>query len=115
VVTFLYLRWVCKKLYPGYHHEGFLSMYGMLTGTISSGVLLLREVDPEFRTPASNNLILGSSFGIAFGFPLLLLVNFAAESMANSLITMAIAGAYMGVLLLVIFKAKKKHKHKTSC
>ena len=26
-------------------------MYGMLTGTISSGVLLLREIDPDFDTP----------------------------------------------------------------
>lgn len=108
VGTFLYLRWICKKLYPGYHHEGFLSMYGMLTGTISSGVLLLRELDPEFKTPASNNLILGSSFGIAFGFPLLLLVNFAAESLMNAVLTLAIAAAYMGVLLLVIFKVRKR-------
>ncbi len=108
VGTFIYLRWICNKLYPGYHHEGFLSMYGMLTGTISSGVLLLREVDPEFKTPASNNLILGSSFGIAFGFPLLLLVNFAAESLMNAVLTLVIAAAYMGFLLLVIFKARKR-------
>lgn len=110
VATFVYLLWLCKRLYPGYVYEGFLSMYGMLTGTISSGVLLLREVDPEFKTPASNNLILGSSFGIAFGFPLLLLVNFAAESTRNVIITMAIAFAYMLLLILVIFKAKKKKK-----
>ena len=110
VATFGYLLWLCKRLYPGYVYEGFLSMYGMLTGTISSGVLLLREVDPEFKTPASNNLILGSSFGIAFGFPLLLLVNFAAESTRNVIITMAVAFAYMLLLILVIFKAKKKKK-----
>jgi ESS family glutamate:Na+ symporter len=85
-------------------------MYGMLTGTISSGVLLLREVDPEFKTPASNNLIVGSSFGIAFGFPLLLLVNFAAESTLNVVITLGIASAYALVLLLVIFKAKRRKK-----
>lgn len=114
VATFFYLKWVCSKLYPGYQYEGFLSMYGMLTGTISSGVLLLREIDPDFKTPASNNLILGSSFGIAFGFPLLILVNFAAESTRNVLITVAIAFAYMLALLLVIFKAKKKNKTKVS-
>jgi ESS family glutamate:Na+ symporter len=85
-------------------------MYGMLTGTISSGVLLLREIDPEFKTPASNNLLLGSSFGIGFGFPLLLLVNFAAISLQNTLITMAIAGAYMAVLLLIMFKTGKRKK-----
>ena len=110
VVTFVYLRWICKKLYPTYEYEGFLSMYGMLTGTISSGVLLLREVDPEFKTPASDNLILGSSFGIAFGFPLLLLVNFAAESTRNVLITLGIASAYAVVLILIMFKAKRKKK-----
>lgn len=112
IVTFVYLKWLCKRLYPSYEYEGFLSMYGMLTGTISSGVLLLREIDPEFKTPASNNLLLGSSFGIAFGFPLLLLVNFAAESTANVLITMAIASAYALVLILIIFKAKRKPKVK---
>ena len=47
VVTFLYLRWVCKKLYPGYHHEGFLSMYGMLTGTISSGMYQEKGIMPS--------------------------------------------------------------------
>lgn len=112
LATFVYLKWMCKKLYPKYEYEGFLSMFGMLTGTISSGVLLLREIDPEFKTPASNNLLLGSSFGIAFGFPLLLLVNFAAESTANVLITMAIASAYALVLILIMFKAKRKPKVK---
>jgi ESS family glutamate:Na+ symporter len=108
--TYWYLRWACNRLYYHYRHEAFLSMYGMLTGTISSGVLLLREIDPEFKTPASNNLLLGSSFGIGFGFPLLLLVNFAAISLQNTLITMAIAGAYMAVLLLIMFKTGKRKK-----
>lgn len=112
VGTFLYLLWMCRKLYPSYHFEGFLSMYGMLTGTISSGVLLLREIDPEFKTPASNNLIVGSSFGIAFGFPLLLLVNFAAGSTTNALITLGIAAAYMGALMLLMFKVGKGKKKK---
>ena len=112
LLTFLYLQFMSKKLYPGYHYEGFLSMYGMLTGTISSGVLLLREVDPEFKTPASNNLIVGSSWGIAFGFPLLLLVNFAAESTANAVLTMFIAAAYMLLLIGLMFKVGKKHKKK---
>ncbi len=108
--TFIYLRWMCKKLYPQYEYEGFLSMYGMLTGTISSGVLLLREVDPNFETPASNNLIVGSSFGIAFGFPLLLLVNFAAESTLNAVLTLAIAAVYMVALIIVMLKVHKKRK-----
>lgn len=110
IVTFAYLRWMSKKLYPGYEYEGFLSMFGMLTGTISSGVLLLREIDPEFKTPASNNLVLGSSFGIAFGFPVLLLVNFAAQGTVQVFATAAIAAAYMVALLILMFKAKRRNK-----
>ena len=53
-----------------------------------------------------------SSFGIAFGFPLLLLVNFAAGSTTNALITLGIAAVYMGVLMLLMFKVGKGKKKK---
>ena len=75
--TLFYLKWICKKIYPDYYYEGFLSMYGMMTGVISSGVLLLREIDPKFETPAASNLVLGSSFGIGFGVPMLILIGMA--------------------------------------
>ncbi len=113
IVTFIFLKIMCNKMYPEYPHEAFVSMFGMLTGTISSGVLLLREIDPELKTPASNNLITGSSFGIAFGIPVLLLVSFAAQSDTSVLITVGLVIAYLIALLIFIFnvgrrKAKKK-------
>ena len=101
---------MCKKLYPGYELEGFFSMFGMLTGTISSGVLLLREIDPELKTPASNNLITGSSFGIVFGFPVLLLVSFAAKDDMAVWIALLLVAVYLAALLLFILKAGKKKK-----
>ena len=110
LVTFAYLLFMCKKMYPGYVYEGFFGMFGMLTGTISSGVLLLREVDPELKTPASNDLITGSSFGIIFGAPVLLLISFAPRSTATVFGTVVLAAVYLAVLLLYIFKAKKKNK-----
>lgn len=110
IATFVYLKFMCNKLYKGYEYEGFFSMFGMLTGTLSSGVLLLREVDPELKTPASNNLILGSSFGIGFGLPVLLLVNFAAKGEVAVWIALGIVIAYMAILLLIIFKTGNKNK-----
>ena len=108
VVTFLYLKAMCRKLYPGYEYEGFLSMYGMLTGTISSGVLLLREIDPEMKTPASNNLITGSSFGIVFGSPILVAVSYAAQSDTACWITFFLVLIYLAALLAFMLKGKKK-------
>jgi len=112
VVTLIYLNFMCKKIYKGYEYEGMLSMYGMLTGTISSGVLLLREIDPDFRTPAANNLILGSSFGIAFGAPLLVLIGMAPKSLSMTWIVTALIIVYLILLLLFIFKVKARKKTK---
>lgn len=108
IVTFGYLRWICKKLYPGYYYEGMLSMFGMQTGTISSGVLLLREIDPSFKTPAATNLLTGSSFAILFGIPMLLLVGLAPESETMLFIVLGILAVYFSLLLLFIFKAKRR-------
>ena len=70
----LYLRLLCNHIYKDYKDEAFLAMYGTLTGTIANGMILLREIDSEFKTPAGNNLVLGSSAAIVFGIPLLLLI-----------------------------------------
>jgi ESS family glutamate:Na+ symporter len=95
-------------VYPGYAEEAFVSMYGMLTGTISSGVILLRQLDPSFKTPAANNLITGSSFGIVLGAPLLILIGLAAKSTTMLFLTLGLAAVYMVVLILVMYMGKKK-------
>jgi len=107
VVTWLYLRVVCEKVYEGYYREGLISMYGMLTGTIGSGVLLLREIDPELKTPAANNLVTGSSYGIVLGAPLLVFVSLAAKSTALCLITLGLVVIYLAVLTTILMKKKK--------
>jgi ESS family glutamate:Na+ symporter len=107
VLTFVYLRYVCKWLYPDYYYEGLLSMYGMLTGTISSGVLLLREVDPLFQTRASTNLLVGSGFAILLGAPMLLLIAIAPNSPEMTFLTMGLLAAYF-VLMLLLMKGRKK-------
>ena len=110
VVTWLYLAAICRKAYPAYYYEGLISMFGMLTGTISSGVLLLREIDPDLATPAANNLITGSSFGIVLGAPVLLLVGLAPRSDLLCWVTLGIAAAYMGLLVLLILRLSRKHE-----
>lgn len=113
IVTFIYLKYMCKKIYRGYEYEGFFSMYGMLTGTISSGVLLLREIDPNMKTPAANNLVTGSSFGIAFGAPLLILIGMAPKNDLMTFIVFGLVVVYLLALLFFIFKiGNKKRKQK---
>lgn len=108
IVTLVYLQWVCKRIYPAYYYEGLLSMYGMLTGTISSGILLLREIDPGFETPAANNLITGSSTAILFGAPMLVLIGIAPE---QPFLTFGLLIIYFILLLLFLFKVNIRNKN----
>ena len=110
VLTWIHLSIVCKKAYPGYYYEGLLSMYGMMTGTISSGVLLLREIDPGLRTPAANNLITGSSFGIILGAPMLVFVGLAPKSDMMCWLVIGLVTIYLAALYLLIFKAGRRKK-----
>lgn len=108
VVTLWHLQYVCKKVYQGYYYEGLLSMYGMMTGTISSGVLLLRELDPNMETPAANNLVVGSSFAILLAAPLLVLVGLAPKSTLMTFAVLAIIVVYYFVLLAISLHNKKE-------
>ncbi len=111
-VTLFYLQWVCRRIYPDYYYEGLVSMYGMLTGTISSGVLLLREIDDTFETPAANNLVLGSSFGILFGAPMLVLIGLAPDSDAMLFLVVGLCAVYLAALLLFMLRAGTGRRRK---
>ena len=104
LATFLYIKFIAKKIFPDYEYEMFFSMFGMLTGTASTGMILLREIDPNYETPAANNLVLQQVPAIAFGAPLLLLMSFAAESITNSLIVFGIMLAMFIVYNVIVFR-----------
>lgn len=72
-VTYFYLLYTTKEIYPEYQHEAFATMYGNLTGTAPNGIALLREIDPNFESPSADDLVTGSSTAVMFGAPLLLI------------------------------------------
>lgn len=112
LVTFFYVKFVCERLFKGYKYEEFFAMYGMLTGTASTGVILLREIDPELKTPASNNLIFQTLPAIVFGFPMMLLAAFCPKDDMSTYLTLAFCVLFfigMNIILFrnLIFRKKK--------
>ena len=99
VVTYFYLKWIVPKLSPDYADESFIAMFGMLTGTISSGILPLRQIDPEFKTPAADQLVVGSGTGILFGAPMLILIGLAPNSTAMLFVTIGLCLLYLAALV----------------
>ncbi len=115
-ITYFYNLYIARKLFPAYCEEQFLMMYGMLTGTASTGVILLRELDGDFKTPTSDNLVYQNLPAIIFGFPLMLLANLAPKDPLLTLVIMAVFFVVMNLILFrnQIFKRKKGEKKQSS-
>ncbi len=108
VSTYLYNRLVAKKLFAGYSEEQLMAMYGMLTGTASTGIVLLRELDREFKTPVAENLVYQNFPAIVFGFPMMLLAALAPKQPVLTWIIITVFFAVMNVILFRNFIFKKQ-------
>jgi len=110
VITYVYNLIVARTLFPEYPEEQFLTMYGMLTGTASTGVILLREIDGDFKTPAADNMVYQNFPAIVFGFPIMLLATLAP---VKPVLTTLILLAFFLVMNVILFRSlifKKKAK-----
>ena len=111
VITYVYVHFVCRKLFPAYAEQQFLAMYGMLTGTASTGIILLREIDGDFKTPVADNLVYQNFPAMAFGFPILILATMAPT---QPYLTLAIVLVFMIAINILLFRSfifkKKKVK-----
>lgn len=110
LITYFYNRLVAVKLFKKYQEEQFLTMYGMLTGTASTGIILLREIDNDFQTPAADNMVYQNFPAIVFGFPMMLLATLAPQKPALTMVILVIFFIVMNVILFrsFIFRRKKK-------
>ena len=112
--TYWYNHFVAKKLFPRYCEQQFMAMYGMLTGTASTGMILLREVDPEFKTPVADNLIYQNLPAIVFGFPMMLLATLAPQKPMLTFVILIVFFVGMNLILFrsLIFRRRRSKNTK---
>ncbi len=97
-------RRICKApslLNPwSYPLERTAALYGAVTGTVSSGLLLLRIADPEFKTPVAIELAVMNVFSIIPIGICLMLVNGPLWWNWSLGLTSLI---FLGIMLLCLF------------
>lgn len=103
IVTYFYNLYIARTLFKEYPEEQFLMMYGMLTGTASTGIILLREIDGDFKTPAADNMVYQNFPAIVFGFPMMLLATLAP---VKPLLTFVILVLFFAVMNIILFRSK---------
>lgn len=107
IVTWFFVTWLGRKVFKVNTLHYIIAMFGMMTGTASTGLALLRGIDPDLETDVAKNLALGSAIATPLGLPLMALLavpitGYTAGTPSSNLITL---GALTGYLLLLIFIA----------
>ena len=110
VLTYMYNHFVARVLFKNYSQEQFLGMFGMLCGTASTGIILLREVDPNFNSPVADNMVYQNFPAILFGFPLMILATMAPE---QPMLAFGILVGYFIILNIILFRSKIFKKRTT--
>lgn len=112
--TYFFTIWLGKKMFLNNTIHYILAMFGMLTGTASTGLALLRGVDPDLKTDVAKNLILGSAVAAPLGFPLMAIlgmpiIGFTTNNPVYSYITFIAIFLYMSLLIGIgIMKTKRE-------
>ena len=116
LITYIYIRRVSKECFKGFEHEFFLMSFGTLTGTASNGMILMKEIDPGLRTPTSSLYILSNFPAMVMIAPLLLFLNFAAQSVTNAVIACGMFFTLWLIYTIYLFRRrifKKRYKDKS--
>ncbi len=105
VATYFAIKWPMQRVFEKYRFERTVGLYAEQTGTISSGLAMIRVTDPEFSSPVAQDQVLGSGAALALGFPLLIVINlplvwYRGTIEGYTMMTLLLFG-YLAILLLV--------------
>jgi len=113
--TFFYLRFMTKRIYKDFQDEFSIGLFGMLTGVASTGLALLKGLDPELKTPVAEEMVVGSGTAILIALPLFVLLFIPSFTYGTENETLFNFITFFGILLYVIifasiliFKTRKK-------
>ena len=102
------LYWVTRRAFDDFHFERFIELFGEMTGTINSALVLLRVTDPEFETPVAEDAAYGGGISLFLGLPLLFALNIPIAIYENAIegywVTLGILIGY-GILLWIVWRA----------
>ena len=83
-VTMVVCLWVARRAFPEASFEHALVLFGAATGTLATGLALLRILDPELRGPVPTSAVLGAAAALPLSAPLLIVLQIPAAGWPGS-------------------------------
>ncbi len=113
--------WFCSRIFKDHRFLRTILIFGVSTGTLSTGLALLRVVDPDFETPVATDYTYASGLTFVFAIPYILTINLPLRTFMTGdykwfWIAVLINFAYLvfaGISFLKL-SGKRAFKHKKS-
>lgn len=83
-ITLVILPWYCSRIYDDHQFFRMLVIYGTATGTLPTGLALLRVVDQEFETPVATDYLYSVGIVFILAIPIILSINLPAFSITHN-------------------------------
>ncbi len=83
VFVLVSVPWMASRLFHTYRFHRAMIIFGGMTGTLPTGLALLRMVDPDFETPVASDYVFSSAVVFALVIPLILAINLPAYSVSR--------------------------------
>ncbi|MCA9708098.1 MAG: hypothetical protein KDK70_19760, partial [Myxococcales bacterium] len=105
-LTLWICMWLARRAFPEAPFSHALVLFGMGTGTISTGLALLRMLDPELRGTVARNTVIGATASVPFAAPMFVgVLPFATTRWGGDMGTalggpLVVLAAYLVVLLV---------------
>jgi ESS family glutamate:Na+ symporter len=108
IVTMFSVLWLSSRIFKDFVFHRTILIYGAMTGTLPTGLALLRTIDHEFDTPASSDYMYAVGIFFVFAIPFIVSMNFPAYGYTSGrsiyyLITFALYLAYF-IFTLIAFR-----------
>ena len=115
IATMIYAARMSKWLYKEETVHNTVALYGMWTGTIVTGMALLKEIDPHGKSHVPENLVLGSGVGVIIGVPLMIILNIPINAHLQQkpilyVVTFIVFALYSAACLTAIWLIKRRAK-----
>jgi ESS family glutamate:Na+ symporter len=106
LLTVFYCLWLTSRLFDEHRFQRAMIIYGAATGTLPTGLALLRILDPEFETPAAVDYMYGSGVAFFLVIPYILAINLPMYGWARRdpryfLAMFALIAVYLAVFLVI--------------
>ena len=114
IMALIVVPWMGSRTFRDNAFGRTLIIYGVATGTLASGLALLRVIDPELKTPIAEDYMRAAGIVFPMAIPLILLIPFPAYAYTRNdpnFLYLAIAGcaAYIIFCLVTFLIMRRKN------